>query len=65
MCEDDGNSVYCPVRVFGAGGIGSYIGMGFMHGVTDFQSFAIGLAALIGTTAGGIAVKSKMGADAP
>jgi hypothetical protein len=69
MTEDSNNSVYCPVRVFGAGGFGSYLGLSayhvISHGVFDYIGFATGAAAIIGTVAGGIGIKSKLGADAP
>ena len=70
MCEDDAGTTVCPVRFWGGGfGVPSYLGAaGYMlhqHGTINLVEFATGFAAIVGVIAGGIAVKSKMGADAP
>lgn len=69
MTEDANNSVYCPVRIFGAGLVSTHVGATItqvvVHGTFDPVAFGTGSAALIAAIGAGIGVKSKLGADAP
>lgn len=66
MTEDDNNSVYCPIRVFGAGLMSTHVGATLwataIHGVFDPVAFGTGSAALIAAVGGAIGVKAKLGA---
>lgn len=65
MTEDDANSVYCLVRIFGSGLISTHVGativQAAVHGVFDPMAFGTGSAALIAGVAGAIGVKAKLG----
>lgn len=69
MCEDDANSVYCPVRIFGFGLVNTHIGATLIqvvrHGTFDAVAFGTGSAALLAAVGAGIGVKAKLGGDAP
>lgn len=66
LTEDDANSVFCPVRVIGASGILTLIGMAIYVGVTkgqfDPMSFGTGVAGIATATGAGAGIKAKMGA---
>lgn len=66
MTEDDANSVYCPVRVFGTGLISTHVGatlyQTIAHGSFDAVAFGTGSAALIAAVGAAIGIKSKLGA---
>lgn len=67
LTEDDANSVYCPVRVFGATGATTFLALGVHHALAlhqfDPTSFGAGFATIIGAIGAAIGVKSKLGAD--
>lgn len=66
LCEDDANSVFCPVRVIGASGIVTLIGCTIFLVVTkgafDPMSFGAGVGGIAGATGAGAGVKAKLGA---
>lgn len=68
MTEDVNNSVYCPVRIFGAGLVTTHVGATItqvvLHGTFDPVAFGTGSAALIAAVGAGVGIKSKLGADA-
>jgi hypothetical protein len=65
--EDDAGSTFCPVRIFGSGGLGTLIGHTAYVAATahtfDALAFGGGFAAILGAMGLGIGVKAKMGAD--
>lgn len=65
LTEDDANTVYCPVRVFGAVGVAIYhllTGyMVFAHGAFDAMAYGTGFAAVLGALGAGIGAKAKLG----
>lgn len=67
LCEDDANTVYCPVRVFGAAGMAVFhIFQGyavFAHGTFDALAYGGGFAAIVGALGAAIGAKAKLGAD--
>jgi hypothetical protein len=66
LTEDDANSIWCPVRVIGASGIVTLIGLAIYTAVTkgqfDPMSFGTGVAGIAGATGAGAGIKAKMGA---
>ena len=66
MCEDDGNTTYCPVRIFAASFVtlfhAAVIHQAFT-GTFDPLTYAGGATALLTGTGAAIGVKSKLGAD--
>lgn len=69
LTENDANTVFCPIRVFGAGLMSTHVGATMWqvvaHGTFDPIAFGTGSAALLAATAAGIGAKSKLGADHP
>jgi hypothetical protein len=65
VCEDDANSVVCPVRVIGLCGTAALIVYaGFMlvrHGQFDAMAFGTGIATISGSVGVGAGVKAHLG----
>jgi len=65
LTEDDANSIFCPVRVIGAGGFltltGNSVYMAIAHGMFDPMAFGTGVAAIAGAVGAGAGIKAKMG----
>lgn len=66
LCEDDANSVVCPVRVIGVSGAGTLIAnsavVAFVHGTFDPSAFGMGIAAIAGAVGVGAGLKAHFGA---
>lgn len=66
LCEDDANSVLCPVRVIGASGALTLIAAtGYMviaRHQFDALAFGGAIAAIAGAVGAGAGIKAKMGA---
>lgn len=65
LCEDDANSVICPVRVIGASGALTLIGnatyTAVAHGSFDPSAFGVGIAAIAGAVGVGAGFKAHLG----
>lgn len=65
LTEDDLNQVWCPVRLIGASGFVSDVGMTLYnliaHGLFDAMAFGTGLAAIIASLGTALGIKAKWG----
>ena len=65
LCEDDANSIYCPVRVIGMSGIVTLLACTIFLVVTkgafDPMAFGAGVGGIAGATGAAAGVKSKLG----